>query len=112
MLLFCFYVQYFNFPRADQALDHMEFHTNVLAPRRATRIIRDIVFEPSLLPNISTGLSLNSRKRNVKTTVVVNNTSLGASYRVTYSASIVTVVAHFCVQLFQPMGVPQHDCYT
>ena len=41
MLLLCSYVQNSDFPRADQSPDEMEFHVNVLAPRRATWIIRD-----------------------------------------------------------------------
>ena len=41
MLLLCSYVQNPDFSRADQSPDEMEFHVNVLAPRRATWIIRD-----------------------------------------------------------------------
>ena len=41
MLLFCSYVLESDFPRVDQPPDDMKFNVTVLAPRRATQVIRD-----------------------------------------------------------------------
>ena len=75
MLLLCSYMQNSDFPRADQSPDEMEFHVNVLAPRRATWIIRDRLCT-LVIAEMSTRMPLSSGWRNTKTTLV-NNAYLG-----------------------------------
>ena len=63
-----------------------------------------IAFAPLLSPNISTRMPLSSDWRNTKA-ALVNNASLDASHKATYSTSQVAVVTHFCVLLSQAMAV-------
>ena len=85
----------------------------VLAPRRATRVIRDRLLA-LVLKTIYTRMQLNCGWRNVET-ASANKASLGTSQRATYSSSQVAVATHFCIILpFQPMtvspnGIPTPD---
>ena len=90
MVPLCSYVPNSDFPRADESPDEREFHVNMLAPRCATWIIRDRLCA-LVIAKISTRMPLSSGGRKTKT-VLVNNASLDASHRATYSASQVAVV--------------------
>ena len=64
MLLLCSYVQNCDFPRADKSPDEMEFIVNILAPRRATWVIREHLYALVIAQNVYSHATQLQREEN------------------------------------------------
>ena len=114
MLLRRSHVQDTNFPGANQSPDKMELHVDVLTPRRAAWIVRDRFRAFNIAENIYTLIPVRAGCRHTNT-ALVNNASLDASHRTTYSAYCFTISrGHTLLRTTFPANgcVIQHHCHT